>query len=170
MKAQKNVFYIFSILLIYYLTGCATVEQTIYLGGAEVTAPLTLPPTHLNINKETGDITISPKISAITNKTKMIGTTDDRYNSIFRYGDNFEYQSKRENLEWNPLKYNFGLDIDYKIGNHISLFGGINSSIEKNISLAGGNIGIGFHSHIQNPITRFDIGLNIQKYNYFASL
>lgn len=150
------------------LIGCVTVEQTIYLGDAEVTAPFTPPPTHLNINKETGQVTFSPKISVVTNKTKLVGSTDNKYKSSLIFGDGIEYKPKKENLEWNPVKYSFGLDIDWKVGDNISIFGGINSATEKNISLTGGNIGIGFHSHKKNPVTRFDVGLNIQKYNYFA--
>ena len=50
-----------------------------------------------------------------------------------------------------------------------SIFGGINFSggNGKN-SLSGGNIGVGFHSHLKNPNVRLDIGASIQKYDYFA--
>ncbi|HSP87040.1 MAG TPA: hypothetical protein VLN45_02820 [Ignavibacteriaceae bacterium] len=167
-KILYRLFSIFILVSFFYLTGCATVEQTIYLGEAQVTAPLTIPPTHLNINKETGSITFSPKVSVLTNGMKMVGVAGDRYSYSFRFPDSSEYRAKKENLEWDPLKYNFGLDIDWKVGDHVSLFGGINSSAGKNINLEGGNIGIGFHNQDQNSVIRFDIGLNIQKYNYFA--
>jgi len=167
-KILYRLFSKFIVINFLYLTGCVTVEQTIYLGDAVVNAPFTHPPTHLNINKETGDITFSPKFSVITNPAKMKGTASNRYNNHYRISDSSYYGANKENLEWNPLKYNFGLDIDFKIGDHISIFGGVHSSADNNINLEGGNIGIGFHSHNQNPITRFDIGLNIQKYDYFA--
>jgi hypothetical protein len=166
IRLLENVFYIFSILSFCYLIGCS-VEQTIYLGDAEVTAPITTPPTHLNINKETGDITFSPKFSVIINREKLSGQTGDRYSS-YHYFENPQYEPKPENLDWMPVKYCFGLDIDWKVGDNISLFAGLNSATEKSISLTGGNIGIGIHNHMKNPITRFDIGFNIQKYNYFV--
>jgi len=150
------------------LTGCATVEQTIYLGDAEVKAPFTPPPAHLNINKESGSITFSPKFSVLTNPHQIKGSTGDRYSSSYRINDTTTYRTRNKNLQWTPLKYNLGLDMDIKISNHVSLFGGISTSPGKSISLEGGNIGIGFHNHLENPIIKFDIGLNIQKYEYFA--
>lgn len=166
LAVQLKIFVLF--LSLEYISGCGVVEQTIYLGDAEVTAPFTTPPTHLNINKEAGDVTFSPKFSFVSNSAKITGTTDNRYEYGYGVNNGIFYKSNQENLQWTISKYSFGLDIDLKISDHISLFGGIQTSAEKDIKLGGGNIGIGFHNHLQNPIIRFDIGLNIQNYEYFA--
>lgn len=163
---QKR-FLLFS-LVILFIPGCVTVEETIYLGDAKVNAPLMPPPTHLNINKKTGDVTVSAKFLTITNNTRLKGTTDNRYKKEFKLNDTTFYRTARENLEWNLFNYTIGMDIDVKLSKLISLFGGINTSFGEDINLAGGNIGIGFHNDMVNPVTRFDIGINIQKYDYFA--
>jgi len=49
-KTLKKLFIILPFIL--YFFGCATVEHTIFLGDVEVVAPITPPPTHININKE----------------------------------------------------------------------------------------------------------------------
>ena len=150
------------------LFGCATVEQTIYLGDVEVNAPICPPPTHLNINKDVGNVTISPRFTVIGNSTTIVGSTEGRYNRIFHLGNDSTYRPKFNNLNWNVSKYTFGLDIDFKVSKAFSIFGGFNYSGDGNISLMGGNIGFGLHNHAINPVVRFDVGITIQDYNYTA--
>ncbi|HVO73406.1 MAG TPA: hypothetical protein VMT35_05250, partial [Ignavibacteriaceae bacterium] len=166
-KTLRNLAFILPSILFFF--GCATVEQTIYLGDVEVTAPITPPPTHIKINKEAGAFTISPRFSAIANKRKEItGSTGDSYHGSFVLSDNSTYRAKRENIQWNVMEYVYGADLDIQIGEITSLFGGINFSSGNNTNFTGGNLGIGFHSLSENSAVRFDIGINIQKYNYLA--
>ena len=165
---KKTIVLLFLLFTIFFVFGCATVEQTIYLGDVEVNAPICPPPTHLNINKDAGNVTISPRFTATGNNTTIVGSTEGRYNRIFELGNDSTYRAKFNNLNWNVSKYTFGLDIDLKVSKAFSIFGGFNYSGDGNTSLMGGNIGIGFHNHAINPVVRFDVGITIQDYNYTA--
>lgn len=149
-------------------TGCGTVEQTIYLGDVEVNAPVSPPPTHINVNKEVGNVTFSPRFAVLTSKNIISGSTEDRYYKTFRFNDDESYKPKNDNLNWTLSKYLFGLDIDVKLAEKFSLFGGFHFSSGDNKNLAGGNFGIGIHNHIESPVIRLDLGLTFQKYEYFA--
>jgi hypothetical protein len=153
---------------ILYLSGCGTIEQTIYLGDVDVNAPICPPPTHININKDAGNVTISPRFSVINSNTKIIGSTEDRYIYNYNFSNDTIYQAKTNNLTWNTSNYTIGLDIDYKVWQNLSIFGGFDYSGDGQTNLMGGNIGIGFHNHAINPVVRIDIGLTIQDYNYTA--
>jgi hypothetical protein len=150
------------------LVGCVNVEQTIYLGDAKVKAPISPPPTHLNVNKEVGSVTISPRFSIIKSNTTIKGTTDDSYTDTFRFSDSLSYVAPKENLTWNVSQYIIGADIDYKLSKGFSIFGGINLAGNGNNRLWGGNVGIGIHNHDKNPIVRLDLGLTIQRYDFDA--
>ncbi len=164
-EIQYKTFLIIIAASILYLCGCASVEQTLYLGDVEVNAPITTPPTHININKEPGDVTISPRF-AVINKKKMTGATEDRYTQSVLLLDSSEYKSRNNNVEWNFSRYLLGTDIDLKLSKGFSLFGGFSFSGEGNFW--GGNLGIGLHSHSASPAARLDIGISIQKYEYDA--
>ena len=151
-----------------FFDGCMTVEQTIYLGDVEVNAPICPPPTHLNINKDVGKVTISPRFTATGNNITIVGSTEGRYNRSFDFGNDSIYRVKFNNLTWNTSNYTFGLDIDFKVTEGFSIFGGFNYSGDGQTELMGGNVGIGFHNHSVNPIVRFDIGITIQDYDYTA--
>lgn len=148
--------------------GCATVEQTIYLGDVEVSAPIITPPSHININKQVGDVTISPRFSILTNTDKMSGSTAERYTGTFKIDDSTFYRAKKQNLEWEPYQLTAGLDLDLKISQSISIFGGMNLSNGNNKNSLGGNVGLGFHNHDKEYIIRMDLGLTIQEYDFTA--
>ena len=165
----KNKFFLLFVALcsVFFISGCS-IEQTIYLGDVNVEAPICSPPTHLNVNKEPGSITISPTFSLIKNNTTINGSTDNHYTGTFRSGDTLTYRAKSKNLEWNVSKFTFGVDLDLKMSESFSIFVGFNASGDSRINLTGGNFGIGFHSHNKNPIIRFDLGLTIQEYDFTA--
>jgi hypothetical protein len=158
----------FLLFIVFLVYGCATVEQTIYLGDVEVTAPICPPPTHVNINKDVGDVTISPKFSINSSNSTIIGSTEDRYNAIFEFSNDTIYRAKKNNLAWYTSDYTFGLDVDFKVTEGVSIFGGFNYSGDGQTNLMGGNLGVGFHNHAINPVVRLDIGITIQDYNYTA--
>lgn len=170
MKKKNGSRYVFIFLIntIFLLTGCGTVEQTIYLGDVDVIAPICTPPTHVNINKDAGNITFSPTFSVINSNTTIIGTTEDRYRSIFKLNHDTKYEAKTQNLTWNTSNFTLGLDVDYKAWKNFSIFGGFNYSYDGQKNSVGANIGVGFHNHATNPVVRFDIGFTIQDYHYTA--
>lgn len=155
-------------LFVLILYGCVTVEQTIYLGDVEVDAPIISPPLHVRINKEIGDVTISPRFAILTSENKISGSTDTKYTGTFKINDSTFYKANKQNLYWTPYEYTLGLDIDLKVSKTISLFGGINLSGKDNNSSTGGNLGVGFHNDGERYIARLDAGLTIQNYNFTA--
>lgn len=170
MKTKGHNRFVLMILLcnLFLLIGCATVEQTIYFGDVEVNAPICPPPTHINVNKDVGNVTISPRFTATSSNQTIVGSTEGRYNRTFNFGNDSTYRAKSKNLTWNISKYTFGLDVDFKVSKTFSIFGGFNYSGDGQTELKGGNIGLGFHNHEVNPIVRFDIGITIQDYDYTA--
>ena len=166
VKKALNI--IFASSLIYFLVGCASVDQTIYLGDVNVKGPLVIPPTHLTNDGEADKLTISPHVSFM-NRKEITGSTDDRYSKTFKLTDSTSYRTKLENLYWNVSEYTIGVDLDFRAGDAVSIFGGVNFSGGNGTnSLNGGNFGIGFHSHDKNPNVRVDLGASIEKFDYFA--
>lgn len=150
------------------LISCATVEQTIYLGDVFVDAPIVPPPAHIDVNKDVGNVTISPKFSILTSGNKINSATDDHFTRSFNFGNDSTYKAKDKNLEWNITRILFGADIDIKVSENISLFGGFHFSSGDQKSLTGGNFGIGLHNHMISPVVRLDLGVTFQKYEYLA--
>ena len=148
-------------------TGCVTVEQTIYLGDVEANGPLITPPSHVDLNNEVGSVTVSPKFSFVGEKS-ITGSTNDRYNSTFNFPDGTNYTAHNENLLWNLSNYTAGVDINIKLHRSYSVFGGVNLSEGNNKNFTGGYLGIGFHTDKSNPAMRFDLGLNVQNFDYYA--
>ncbi len=148
--------------------GCGTIEQTIYLGDVEVNAPIVPPPTHINVNKDVGSVTISPHFSYLNTNSKISGSTDGKYTGTFRLDDSTTYKAKKNNLDWSLYKYTAGLDLDIKVSKSVSIFGGMNYSKDKENYLLGGNFGIGFHNHGEKYIARFDLGFTVQEYDFTA--
>lgn len=157
---------LFFVILVFVGTGCMTVEHTIYLGDAEVNSTLIPPPTHLNINKKPGQVTVSARFSKLTNNNLFESTTSDRYFGSIKVSDSLSYSPKQKNLSWNVQRQIFAADIDIMLSKGFSIFGGINAAIGETDGTKGGNIGFGFHD-LKTPI-RLDIGLNIQNCSYSA--
>lgn len=155
-------------IMLFILFGCITSEQTIYLGDTNVSGPITPPPTHINVNKNIGDVTFSPRYSVLLSNNNITGTTEDHYNRTFYFNDGSYYRTNQKNLEWDIVKTTIGLDMDAKLSEKFSLFGGFNYSMGNKVQLAGGNVGMSFHNHNQSPVIRWDLGLTIQKYEYKA--
>ncbi len=166
-KYINKIVILFTALVLFHFAGCTTVE-TIYLGDVDVNAPICPPPTHININKEVGDVTISPRFAINTNKSTIDGATEDRYTSEYDFENDSVYKAKPKNLTWNISNFTVGVDLDYKVWETFSIFGGVNYSAGGTTGLVGGNIGISFHDHIANPMIRLDMGLTIQEYEFTA--
>jgi hypothetical protein len=167
-KYLNKIVLLFLVSTLFLVFGCATVEQTIYLGDVEVNAPICPPPTHINVNKDVGNVTISPRISVNSNNSTINDSTEDRYNSTFYFVNDSIYRANKNNLTWNTSDFTAGMDIDFKVWQNFSIFGGFNYSGDGQTSLMGGNIGVGFHNHAINPVVRLDIGITIQDYHYTA--
>jgi len=144
-----------------------TVQQTLYLGDVKVNAPITPPPTHVNIKHKAGDITVSPKFVINTNQ-KIVSNPDDSYRDVINLPDRTNYRTKDNNLEWTLPPMVAGVDFDAAATDYFSVFGGIHFSNTDKKDLVGGNFGIGIFSQAKNPAARFDIGISFQRYSYDA--
>ncbi len=164
MKTNIYVCSVFAAVTILF-SGCAQeIQETLYLGDAKINAPITTPPVHLNINNQPGDITISPRFTAV-NKNNMYATSDEMFTGSVLLSDSTIYRTSAKNINWIYNEYSFCVDIDIKVTNGLSLFGGFSFSED---NLSGGNFGIGLFTNLTEPIVRFDLGLNMQKYKYDA--
>lgn len=164
MKTNIDVCSVFAALIILFC-GCAQeIQETLYLGDAKINAPITTPPVHLNIDSQPGDITISPRFTTV-NKNNMLATSDEMFTGSVLLPDSTVYRTSSKNINWEYNEYSFGVDLDIKISKGFSLFGGLSFS---NDNLSGGNFGIGLFTNLTEPVVRFDLGLNMQKYRYDA--
>lgn len=165
MKIKTSLYLVIAVCVL-QLTGCAyqEVEETLYLGDVKIKAPITTPPLHLNVNSQPGDITFSPRFTAV-NKENMPASSSEMFTGTFVYPDGTTYETSNKNIDWNFSQYSFGLDADLKLSNSFSLFGGF---IISNDNINGWNIGLGIFNSKTDLIVRLDLGLNIQKYNYDA--
>ena len=164
-----HMIFLFSVPIISLsIFGCASIERTTYFGDIETSGPIISPPTHVNIDKQPGEITISPKISLISMQS-IKGTTNDRLDKTINLPDGNTYSASEENLLWNFSDYTLSADLDYKFSHLFSIFGGMNISGQRNSqTYTGGYLGLGIHNY-EGPFSiRFDLGLNIQNYDYIA--
>ncbi len=164
MKTGFWICILFSGILLF--SGCMLreIEETLYLGDANVKAPITTPPLHLNIKSNPGEITFSPKFSVI-NSRNMLATSDEVFTGTAPLSDTSFYTTRDKNVEWIYSRYSFGLDMDLKISRAFALFAGISFS---NDNRMGGNFGIGLFTYMSEPIVRIDAGLTFQSYKYDA--
>ena len=69
---MKNVIFLFlTVYTISALSKCRDVEQTIYLGDVKVNGPIITPPSHIDINKKPGEVTIAPKLAIVSSNKKL---------------------------------------------------------------------------------------------------
>lgn len=169
MKINIFHMFLFSLIIIVFCSsfGCSVVQE-IYLGDVEVGAPVTPPPTHVTIDKESSPVTVSFKLINLPGPKVIHTSTDGHYGQSVKLSDTIEYRAKTNNLDWNIAGNLLGADVDFKIWKSVAFFGGIHFPIGKGSNLLGGNIGIGIHSYDKNPNIRFDLGLGIQKYDFKA--
>lgn len=167
---NRDIYFIsLTFITLFLISGCAkTVEQTIYLGNTEVYAPVTPPPTHININRNSGSLILSPKF-IINTATNIDGRTEDRYSPGIIPSDTLSYPTKDKNLTWNFPQVLIGLDADLALTKSFGFFGGIQYSNSKQKDLWGGNFGIGLFSRGTNSVMRFDAGFVYQQYYFNAA-
>ena len=153
----------FSVMLV-LLTGCVTVEETLYLRQAEVTGPIVPPPIHITDSSGTPSVTFSPKFSF---NTKKSFTGDIAQPSSYYELDTF-FIPTENSLAWDIATFNAGLDIDIAVSRSFAISLGVNYSSQNNFSTFGGNFGIGLYSYSKSSAFRFDLGLQINSMSYDA--
>ena len=139
------------------LMSCATVEDTIYMQGLDVSGPLNLPPLHTNNDSIASKISISPHWN-IVNGDPIQGAVE--YN---------QYSLPGNNLNWKYPVSTFGIDLDARVSSLVALSFGLNYASMGQEGLAGGSAGIGFMFRGDDAMGRFELGGQIQSMKYDAS-
>lgn len=175
-----------SFCFIIIISGCTTINQTIYLQDIEVTGPMNNPPLNITTDQKQGSFKFSSRFS-INNNNKLSGRIEKHSNvnkdGIYRIDTVFDNDGKRyyresgentnefrgKNLEWNIPNFLAAFNIDYAAGNHMALNLGMNYSVENHTDFLGGCFGIGFFSEKEGSAIRFDAGVMWQELSYEAS-
>ena len=167
------------------LTGCTTIEQTIYLQKIDITGPMDNPPLNITTERKQGSFTISPRFTI--NDNKQINGKIEKHSyvdnqGIYRVDTLFNNDGSRyykesnlnsqefngNNLKWNLPSYSAAVNMDYAVGNHVALNMGLNYSVQNQDDFLGGNAGIGFFSEKDGSAFRFDAGIMWQSLSYEA--
>jgi hypothetical protein len=162
-----------------FITGCGTVQDTIYLQQVEVTTPLNIPPLNLSSTANEGKVTVSPKF--YFNDVKSVeGSLDhspvnnlsqfevDTIEGRFIPSSNNRYEYGQRNMRWNIPDYMIGVDLDLPLGKVVSVNTGFHVSTMDNTDLLGAVLGISLHTLADNSAIRFSGGLTWQQFKYTA--
>lgn len=164
MHFVKQLFVLLMLLIIFFMIGCTTVKDTLYLREAEVSGPIMPAPIHLTDSTDTPSFTISPRFSYSTQK-KLYGDIDQ---SSTYYSLDTTFSPSEHSLTWNIANLNAGVDMDLALSKVIAISFGANYSSQSNYSAWGGNIGIGFNTYNTGTAFRFDVGMQIHSMKYDA--
>jgi hypothetical protein len=164
MKTLVNIGTLYISISLLLFTGCATVEETLYLRQAEVTGPIMCPPIHLTDSTETPSLTVSPRFTFNTKKS-FTGDVEQRKGY---YGYDTAFIPLENSLQWDIININAGIDMDLALSKSFAItFGAVYSS-HTNYSSWGGNIGIGLFGYKNETAFRFDAGVQINAMQYDA--
>lgn len=164
MKEVKNNLFLLFLIIPALFTGCATVEETLYLRQAEVKGPLSNVPIHLTDSSDTPSVTISPKFSF--NTKKLFSGEIDNYTGSLPMDSAFI--PTEHSLTWDVASVYAGVDFDIAFTKSLSLTFGVNYSTQNDFSTWGGNAGLGFFTFKNGIGFRFDAGVQINSMKYDA--
>jgi len=170
------------LLLSIILSGCTSVQQTIYIQDVEVNGPLNNPPIFISDNKS--GITVSPwlsfnsnhQVNGIANHSNVnvngvfqVDTIYDGGQLYYRQSNANSYPYNKNNVRWNLPDIKAGVDVDLPVSRTISIFGSFNYVSQNLYQIVGGSFGFGFYSVKNNGAVRLNVGCTLQEYQYDAS-
>lgn len=165
LQFQNLSYHLISVTFIaIYLTGCVTVEETIFLQQAEVTGSVNPPPVHLTDSSDTPSFTISPKFNYNTANT-FTGNIEERTGS---YILDTILVIPENSLVWDVTTINAGVDFDLALSRSFAISFGALYSTHSNFTTWGGNFGIGFFGYSSGSAFRFDAGIQVNTMKYDA--
>lgn len=183
LKYYFNLILSFSILFL--ISSCTTITDTLYVQDVEVKGPVNQPPIRIT-GRDSSSFTISPKFFINSNKKfngLIEGHTKVNSDDIFQVDTNItgnqttynisrgtnRFDFEGENFHWSIPGYMVGVDIDISLSKKIALSSGFTFSGKDRTNLYGYRVGFGFFSASDNIGVRFDGGLIWQKYTYDAA-
>jgi hypothetical protein len=170
------------LLLPLILTGCATVQQTIYLQNAEVNGPLNTPPIYITDGRS--GIKVSPWLSfnSINQMAGQVNHSKVNSSGVFQVDTIYDggqisykesstniYNYNQDNVKWNLPQVRAGLDVDLPISKTVSILGSFSYNSQNLYQLVGGSFGLGFYKVTNNNAIRLNFGCSLQQYQYDAS-
>jgi hypothetical protein len=170
------------LLLSIILSGCTSVQQTIYIQDVEVNGPLNNPPIFISDNRN--GITVSPWLSFNSNRqiNGLANHSNVNINGVFQVDTIYEggqlyyrqsnannYPYNKTNVRWNLPDVKAGVDVDLPVSRTISIFGSFNYVSQNLYQIVGGSFGFGFYSIKNNGAIRLNVGCTLQEYQYDAS-
>jgi hypothetical protein len=185
LASIKILLFCFTSILIFLLSSCTTINDTIYVQNVNVKGPVIQP--HLKVtSKDSASFSISPKFFVNTKKdysglieghTKVnssgffqVDTFRNEADVIYREAPGANsYDFEGDNLHWSLPDYFAGIDVDLPLSRRVVLSGGFNFSSKNKNNLYGYRIGFGFLGLKDNLAVRLDAGLIWQKYTYEAA-
>ena len=174
-----------SLFLIYFIQGCTTVNQTIYLQNVEVNGPSKAPPLNITKDKINEQATISVGVNF--NNTKNVQGLVGEHSKVnsagffqvdtiivpgqrsYKDSGNNLYKFNGNNFQWNQPDFSMFINSDLRLSNVFAFSFGLNYAIQNQSSLYGGNFGFGMCSETKTGAMRIDFGLNWQQTIYDAS-
>jgi hypothetical protein len=188
MKKIQYLIFVFTGISVLLLAGCdpETITQTIYLQDIEVKGPISQPPLHITNGQKAGTVSFSPKV--FINNKKSVSAQVEGHTKVNSQGfyqvdtvynndgtwyytesnvNNFTFNG--DNLTWNLPDAAMGIDLDICVSNHFAISGGFNYVVQRQKSLIGGSVGLGFYTEKEGNSTRFDAGIIWQSMSYDAS-
>jgi len=148
------IFSVCVVCLIVLSNGCAIKEA--YLLRANVDGPASQIPIHLAKSLDKDNVSLTMRASGNTQQ-HIEGNVSRRNKNIYTdslYAGN--------NLGWDLSKFSFNIDVDFKLGKNVALFGGFDFSESSKDLVFGVNMGLGFVGGDSLSAIRFDAGLKYQ--------
>jgi len=167
MRKKVCALLVTSALFATLMTGCGTVEETIYFGDIDTKAPIALPPVRPAVSNEPGSFTLSPRITFHSGNRYETGTSNN-YNKHRLPFDTSSISIRDRNLHWESPKVAADFTFDFIITSRIALTGTFRYTVMDNIDLSGGSLGIGILGKLDNPSLRLDGGFTFQQNQYDA--
>jgi hypothetical protein len=148
------------------VTGCGTVQETIYLQNVEVQGPVSQPPIHVT-TKSTGakSVYLTPRLS-INNKTSVSGSLSPQY---WGQVPGALRDFRKKGLNWKLPRVQLGFDLDCALSDSKALMFGVSQQVIDQHSLWDGYAGIGFFGREENSAVRLDLGVQFQEISYDAA-
>lgn len=174
------------IVLTVFGSGCARIEQSVYIQNVDIGGPINQPPLNITNAKKAHSITLSPKVYINTQKnySGLTGShTSVNSMGIYQVDTVYEtgrvpyysesstnsYSYKGKNLNWQLPDASVGVNADIALTDHFAINGGVNYSEINQNKLVNGSVGLGFFSEKDGSAIRIDFGLMFQNTYYDAS-
>lgn len=164
---KRIVCVLFTCAAVNIFTGCATIEDEVFIQNAQVAGPLNQPPVQVTTKDAQKKFVISSSM-VTTNPKKYIDNMDiilSDYNKLAKID---KHNWDQNNFGWTLPDYSAGIQIEIPLSKSASVTVGGNYSGVKNKDLLGGLLNFDLHGISGDVGVRYTIGLSYQEFYYDA--